>query len=533
MKCYTGIGIVCLVLCTQVALSVEIDSDKDGLSNYQERHKYFTDPAKQDSDGDGVPDGDWHERREYAYTIRSVLKVMRPCDTTVINDDYQDARVLSETKEYVELEVIHYPFNTNAESIGEQEKWREHSSKLYPYLQPGLSTNWDEDMRKDLLTKLQADGIDLNILTDRKAVEMVSAWLLDRGKYRYMFGTYFVYFPQGKAAIYPGLEEAFRQEKGNTALPFSRHIQHEIYGKGMFYNKSYGTCTSTAIYLTTAMRAIGIPTRMILTIPCVDPSDPKQVQMIEDHISHNQVRHSLLKAMSKLQRGFVCHTFNEVYVDGRWRRLDYKTLGQNIFGKGTMGLFTHTHTFNDLSESGLTKTWGWRYGKGERDEVFRTSNPYRALELSDRFGIHLDLDNPTVEIKEHKTITISKLYWRDSKDAPDIVRNNEYVKSDGAGHLFIHGEEWFKGEHYTQYKDFMSKADQYFKLIADGYPSIHSKLSSLYITDETQELREIEIKIEAKEYERMQKGVPYRLVPNNSNEKYQWKVPENISITKP
>jgi len=198
-----------------------------------------------------------------------------------------------------------------------------------------------------------------------------------------------------------------------------------------------------------------------------------------------------------------------------------------------MGLLTHIHTFNDLSESGLTKTWGWRYGKDERDEIFKTSNPYRTLEISDRFGIYSKLDNPTVEIKEHKTITIYKLYWRDSKDAPDIVRNNEYVKSDGAGYLFVHGEEWFKGEHYTQYKDFMSKADPHFKLIADGYPSIHGRLSSLYITDETQELREIEIKIEAKEYERMQKGVPYRLVPNNSNEKYQWKVPENIRITKP
>ena len=35
-----------------------------GLSDFQEIHKYRTDPAKVDSDGDGVLDGEWRERRE-------------------------------------------------------------------------------------------------------------------------------------------------------------------------------------------------------------------------------------------------------------------------------------------------------------------------------------------------------------------------------------------------------------------------------------------------------------------------------------
>ena len=82
------------------------DADQDGLSDVHEIHKYGSDPSKRDSDGDGVPDGDWLERREYAYTVRSVVQVMRPVTWESLNDDYQDARVLDETDAYVELEVI-------------------------------------------------------------------------------------------------------------------------------------------------------------------------------------------------------------------------------------------------------------------------------------------------------------------------------------------------------------------------------------------------------------------------------------------
>ena len=46
-----------------VAPDASRDSDGDGLSDFDEIHKYLTDPAKKDSDGDGTPDGDWNERR--------------------------------------------------------------------------------------------------------------------------------------------------------------------------------------------------------------------------------------------------------------------------------------------------------------------------------------------------------------------------------------------------------------------------------------------------------------------------------------
>ena len=59
----------------------------------QEVHKYCTDPESADSDRDGTPDGDWSERREFTYSIRTVVRVMHPTNDEALVDDYQDARV--------------------------------------------------------------------------------------------------------------------------------------------------------------------------------------------------------------------------------------------------------------------------------------------------------------------------------------------------------------------------------------------------------------------------------------------------------
>jgi len=59
------------------------DSDGDGLSNFQEIHKYRTDPSKFSTAGDGVSDGDWQRRREFTYTIRSIVKVMPPLNLKI------------------------------------------------------------------------------------------------------------------------------------------------------------------------------------------------------------------------------------------------------------------------------------------------------------------------------------------------------------------------------------------------------------------------------------------------------------------
>src|SRR5262249_19552667 len=190
-------------------------------------------------------------------------------------------------------------------------------------------------------------------------------------------------------------------------------FEHELLGKEMFARKTYGTCTSTAVYQTTVLRALGIPTRMILCIPLADGSDPDQVALIDKGLTHHRVRSAACLGAISAGSSFASHTFCEVFVGGRWRRLDYTKLGQNILQRNYLGLMIHVHTFNDLSEANLAATWGKRYARGFKDEEFPHSNPYRLLEVSDHFGKYAKVPNPAAD-KDHKEITIGKAYWPES-----------------------------------------------------------------------------------------------------------------------
>lgn len=381
------------------AAGVSVDSDGDGLSDYEEVHKYLTDPTKKDTDGDGIPDGDWNERREYTYSVRTVLRYLPPADEKALRDDFQDGRVLKQTSEYVEVEVIHYPLATGFDSIAENRNWRQDDASLREYLAPGATTNWDPQMQRDLIGALKADGIDVETLSDKQVVEQVSRWLLKRSRsLDNVFTTYYVDFPQGKPAVYPGLEDAFRREFERDSRKYDwtldQHLDHEVLGKGMFYHKTHGSCTSTAIYLTTVLRALGIPTRIVLVTPAVDTSDRAQILLVKKSLTHNRVRETMLAGLRRSSHGFTNHTLNEVYVGGRWRRLDYDQLGRPAFGADRFGLQTHVYTLRDWSDANLAPTWGVRYAKGEHNEIFRHDNPYTTLEISDLFGTHAHLDNP-------------------------------------------------------------------------------------------------------------------------------------------
>src|SRR5262249_48002416 len=214
----------------------------------------------------------------------------------------------------------------------------------------------------------------------------VSRWLFKRSKYRYMFCTFYVDFRDGKAEVPPELKQAFEREKGDPKCTVQEQLDNEVFGKQMFEHKTYGTCTSTAVYQATVLRALGIPTRIILCIPLADGSDAAQVKQISDGLTNYRVRWTACLGALSGGSGFTSHTFCEVFVGNRWRRLNFTTLGQNILERNYLGLMIHVHTFNDLSEANLAATWGTRYARGLRDDVFRHSNPYRLLEVSDHFG---------------------------------------------------------------------------------------------------------------------------------------------------
>ncbi len=519
-------------LAGQPAGKADPDTDGDGLSDFHEKHKYRTDPKKKDTAGGGVPDGDWRQRREFTYSVRAVIRVMPPYNLTAINDDYQDVRVLAETKEYAELEVVVYPLNTNAAAITANRNWKADYAGMKEYLDPGVTTNWDAEMRKDLLRQLAADGIDPDKLTDKEVVEQVSRWLFKRSRHRTMFCTFFVGFPGGKPAVLPGLEKPFAREKGDPKWTVQEQLEHELFGKQMFARKTYGTCTSTAVYQTTVLRALGIPTRMILCIPLADASDPAQVEMVEKGLAHHRIRHDSVLGVVAGGTGFTSHTFCEVFVGGRWRRLNYTTLGQNVLERNYLGLMLKIHTFKDLNDANLAATWGTRYATGRRDGVFRHNNPYRLMEVSDHFGKYATVPNPPAA-NELTQVTITRAYWAESKDAPKEVRDMGSGAEPAAGRFFIHCKEWLDDAgDYLQYKLFMRRSDRSLVLRAKGQPDVPCQVTMNFYTHRSRSLCELEVVIPPAGYAGMARGVAYTLHPVNGTKGYAWKVGEGLRVTR-
>src|SRR5262249_20286005 len=153
---------------------------------------------------------------------------------------------------------------------------------------------------------------------------------------------------------------------------------------------------------------------------------------------------------------FSSHTFCEGFVGGRWRRLNFTTLGQNVLERNYLGLMIHVHTFNDLSEANLAATWGKRFAEERHDDVFKPSNPYRLPAMTDHCGKYASVPNP-----ELKQVTIGKAYWPEAKDAPQEIRELKWGKPPESGRFFVHGEEWLEDAgDYLQYKHFMQRSDR-------------------------------------------------------------------------
>jgi len=512
----------CLLLLLLAAPAfAEPDTDGDGLSDFQEIHKYFTDPAKADSDGDGTPDGDWGERREYSYTVRSIVQVMHPVTPDVLQDDYQDARILDETDTYVELEVIHYPLNTVADAITSNPDWRRDDVDMKEYLAPGPSSNWDAEMRAQLLAALRADGIDPDQLDDRQVVERVSAWLMKSTKFVDGFTTFYVHFPDGKPAVYPGLEKVV----GRSGDALEEQWRHELLAKEMFENRTHGSCTSTAIFLNACLRALGIPTRIVYTIPVIDASDDGELELVRNRLTHHQVRRTVRAGVEKLGGTWAGHTFNEVYVGGRWRRLNYARLGQNTLGERCFGLLTHIATFNDWSEGGMASTVGLRQGSDRRDDVFGHANPYSTITLSDRIGVHARMTNDPVEEPDgFKTLTVVRALWWAERPAGLKLRLDD---EDTAGHVLLKVKENRPDGGLEQYQPFYRKVGKEFLLRAEGQPDVRAHAARGYWTSAFFYMR-----IEPDELARMKPDVPYRLEAVNDDETYRWAVGDDVTLTR-
>jgi len=451
-----------------------------------------------------------------------VMHVMAPFDVASMNDDYQDVRVLEARPDLLEFEVVVYPFNTVADASASNRAWRKPNDEAREYLAPGVCCNWDKGMQAELLAALKKDGVDVAELDDVDAAKRVSQWLLDRAKFEDSFTTFAVEFERGVPRVTP-------RQKANvdeTLKRFGRTLQEqwdrELLGAGMFRTRTRGSCTSSAIYLSTGLRAAGIPARTVVCVPIVDSSDDREVAWIDTRIAHRGVRR-ILKASAAEQRGsWTSHTFNEVLVGGRWRRLNYATLGQNVLDRQFLGLMVHVHTFKDHSEAGLVG-WGNREAHPAHAALFGGPNPYSCVSLSDRFGEHAKIvdDGP----EPLRDLAIGALYWYDDprKDPVVSMRLDDPAT---AGHLIAHVESSLAAFDKDAVREFYAAVDKRFALRAEGRPDVPVQATRGFWLDEGKGMREFYLRIEPGDFAAMESGVEYALAWLGEDRGVRWSVPE-------
>ncbi len=179
----------------------EIDSDGDGLSDFQEIHKYRTRPQQVQHGGR------WRRRRRLAAAPR--VHIHDPVDRQ------GDAAGESELREATTTRTprirsrndrtssssrsIHYPLNTNAEAIRGNPDWRRDAA-VHDRIPgaPASRPTGTPSMQRDLIARSQ--GRRHRPRSARRQGSRhprLPAWLLAKSKFVNMFCTHYMHYPEG------------------------------------------------------------------------------------------------------------------------------------------------------------------------------------------------------------------------------------------------------------------------------------------------------------------------------------------------
>ena len=352
------------------------DTDSDGLSDYDEYCKYRTDPVKKDSDGDGKPDGDWQERREYAYSIRAICEIRSPSSLDLINDLYQDARPVEKKATTLNdakvVEVLIFPFATA--HVYAQPFPRDNLGKeLKEYIKPTASMNFSSEMKEEVAKIVQGSA------TDVEAIEKMLQWMnSETSLERKLPHWEYLYIIDDKIVWHNSLGSPAQDEQ---------FLKTNFFGDSMFKNKVHGTCSSIAILRGAMFRAAELPTRLIQTLPLMTrySEDPEPMA--------DQLR---MRAMAKGYdwgpgSGGANHTYNEVFLNNRWIRVD------NSIGTGPF-----------VGDKLFVKAWSAPNWNNLKEE-WNDKRCFRALHVSDAYPKYESTSAKADIVIENKDLRINKL----------------------------------------------------------------------------------------------------------------------------
>lgn len=310
------------------------DFDKDGLLDYYEVFRNFTDCENPDTDKDGILDGDWSERQENCYSIEVQCSIVKPYHLEFMNDDYQDFELIKENSKTGIFNLILYPeydqpmintVNLPTDSINVDEK----------YLLSGYTISYDDEMENDIksylskstdyLNNINKNGNliqDLNVMKYCQIIMNQKSKKIDiddKGLYRLL--------PYDKNGN-PDMKKINKDKKLKSIFKddenFNDHFPNltleEKYDlfyntKNAYKNNVVSNCTSISSMEAAIGRVLNVPSRIAVTVPLFSQSekfDPKKV------ISNERLLKAFYDSEGKLTGDNSDHLFPEYYIGNQW-----------------------------------------------------------------------------------------------------------------------------------------------------------------------------------------------------------------------
>ncbi|MBU1945731.1 MAG: DUF333 domain-containing protein, partial [Nanoarchaeota archaeon] len=351
------------------------DTDNDGLSDYDEYLKYKTSPLMADSDGDGIPDNNWDERREYAYTIKAIGKVAYPYDIATMNDFFQDALIIEEVGGNLTYEAVLYPY---AQQMIIPEYYPLNLSGMDIYINKSTAINFNDS------TIAGVNAIVGTFSTDYNATKKLVEWIDENTDYiSDSCPETFEYLVTDDNVTKVNDHWCDNYLEGHTEEEL---LNDMIYGASMFENRIHGSCGSVSTLTATVLRAANISTRLVQSIPMIPMcNEPIYLGMI-NNITNSEIRDVILENLDRWDCStFTNHFWNEVNINGEWVRVDlYEGSGIGAV-RSWCGPIIKTISFPDWTEVDWANTWG-KYPKMSNLHT----NPYDLLSVSDQYPIHTE-----------------------------------------------------------------------------------------------------------------------------------------------
>lgn len=468
------------------------------------------------------------DQSDGSYSITTRVEVVKPVNLEAMTTEFQTARQVEESDNTVTVDISVDPNFDQLAELRANPSWREEYSadpSLEKYLSPGVTTNWDAVMRAELIAALAEDDIDVNSLNDVELVKAVSKWVFASDEFSFLdhFVSYNVEFEISEAKIIPELRAAFDYEKSKNGFESDQEaLNVGIFGKEMFMARKYGNCTASATLIATVLKALGIPTRLVISIPLVDANDPNQLNMARDGINHNGLKKTVMEGLSKSAASWSSHTFNEVYIGNKWVRLNYTTLGQNTADSFFLGLMVQVQSMADWADPNLGLTWGI-HAQSRRLAELSSRNPYRSHWVTDTVSVLNDDNNPFVPFNEMKVVKLLEAKNSDDSSLPSDVRS-----------VLAYGGFLVTFEHQDAIPDysyialFRQHVSRKFTLKANGHPDLEVWEDGSWTQEDA-----VGFRVSPTNIQDMVAGVEYTLHPESNSGEYRWEPSQNLRFVKP